>query len=210
MKKIIRTALATAVAAVVVASLAGCDGLGAFGEQFDRAMHGVSATMKTYNAQGQEIDEVKGKSFEIERDTRFDSTDSDGSSNSDSQVLLISLGKDHISHVGSSMVLAQDGIVNVSDQVGDKMKLVNTDAGTPWLNNLLEYNRNLWQGKGKTIMIRSQQGDPIAVFAGNDVNILPTDVPKSTWFRVDGKYLFVYRSDYTVYDNALLAGRTDK
>lgn len=206
----IRNVLAAVVAVGALLSLTACDGLSAFGEEFDRAMHGVHATMKTYNAQGQEIDEVKGNSFQIARDQRFDTSDSDGTSNNDSQVLLISLGKNHISHVGSSMVLAQDGIVNVSDQVGDKMKLVNTDAGTPWLNNLLEYNRNLWQGKGKTIMIRSQQGDPIAVFAGNDVNILPTDVPKSTWFRVDGKYLFVYRSDYTVYDNDLLAGRTDQ
>lgn len=204
----IRNAIAAVIAVGALLSLTACDGLSAIGEEFNRDMHGVAATMKTYNARGQEIDEVKGQSFQITRDVRFDSEDSEGTSNNDSQVLLISLGKDHISHVGSSMIIAQDGLVNVSDQIGTKMNLVNTDAGTPWLNNLLEYNRNLWHGKGKTILIRSQQGDPIAVFAGDSVNILPTDVPKSTWFRVDGKYLFVYRADYTVYDNDLLAGRT--
>ena len=71
--------------------------------------------------------------------------------------------------------------------------------------NFLEYNRNLWAGKAKTIMVRSQDGTPVAVYVGNEVEILATDVPKSTWFRVDGKYLFVYRADYTVYDNELLA-----
>ena len=53
-------------------------------------------------------------------------------------------------------------------------------------------------------MIRSQDGTPIAVFAGDNVEVFATDVPKSTWFRVDGKLLLVYRCDYTTYDTALL------
>lgn len=163
--------------------------------------------MTTYTSDGHQIDKVQGSSFEVERDTRFDTTDSEGNSNQDSSVLLISLGASHISHVGSSMILAQDGLTDLTPSITNKVSITNTAPGTPWLNNLLEYNRNLWQGKGKTILVRSQFGYPIAVYAGNEVEILPTDVPKSTWFRVDGKYLFVYRSDYTVYDNDLLGSK---
>jgi len=184
--------------------LAGCAGLSAFGEEINRAFNGVSATMTTYNEDGELIDKVHGTSFRITRDTRFDTSNSDGTSKNDSSVLMISLGDNHISHVGSTLVLAQDGLTAVAD-AETNVEFSNNEPGTPWLNNLFEYHRNLWQGKGKTILIRSQNGTPIAVYAGSEVEILATDVPKSTWFRVDGKYLFVYRADYTVYDNDLLS-----
>jgi hypothetical protein len=203
MKKL-RSAVVVLVAAATLLALTSCAGVAMFGEGLNRALKGVSATMTTYTQNGDPVDRVVGQSFEISRDTRFDTTDSDGNSNQDSSVLMISLGNSHISHVGSTLVLAQDGIVDVSQAVGTKVAFENKQSGVPWLNNLLEYNRNLWQGKGKTIMIRSQNGIPVAVYAGNEVEIFATDVPKSTCFRVDGKYLFVYRADYTVYDNDLL------
>lgn len=191
-------------ALIVALVLSSCAGLAAFGENINRAFNGVSATMTTYTQGGEQVDRVKGKSFRVARDTRFDTSDSKGESREDSSVLLISLGDSHISHVGSSMVLAQDGMTDVTAESSSTVTFANAKPGTPWLNDLIEYNRNLWQGKGKTILVRSQDGTPIAVYAGNEVEILATDVPKSTWFRVDGKYLFVYRSDYTVYDNSLL------
>lgn len=199
-----RIATAIIATAVAVATLASCAGLSAFGEEFNRALKGVSATMTTYNENGELIDKVNGESFQVSRDTRFDTTNSDGTSKNDSSVLMISLGSNHISHVGSTLVLAQDGLITVAGGT-TAVDLTNTDPGMPWLNNLFEYNRNMWAGKGKTILIRSQSGSPIAVYAGDQVEILATDVPKSTWFRVDGKYLLVYRADYTVYDNELLS-----
>lgn len=185
--------------------LSSCAALEAFGDELTRAFKGVPASMRTYTQEGQLVDEVHGKSFRISRDERFDSEASDGSSNKDSSVLLISLGDNHVSHVGSSMILAQDGLVDISEEFGDKVSFKNHDPGMPWLNDLLEYSRNLMKGKGKTILIRSQDGTPIAVYQGEQVEIRETDVPKSTWFEVDHKYLFVYRTDYTVYDNELLS-----
>lgn len=193
------------IALVIAMAFSACAGIGAFGDNINRAFNGVSATMTTYTQGGIQVDRVKGASFRVARDTRFDTSDSEGASKKDSSVLLISLGDSHISHVGSSMILAQDGLTDVSmEQAAPGVTFENTQRGTPWLNDLIEYNRNLWQGKGKTVLVRSQDGTPVAVYAGNEVEILSTDVPKSTWFRIDGKYLFVYRSDYTVYDNALL------
>lgn len=185
--------------------LSSCAAFEAFGDELTRAFKGVPATMTTYTQSGQMVDQVHGESFRISRDERFDSEASDGSSNKDSSVLLISLGDNHISHVGSSMVLAQDGLVDISKEFGDQVSFENHDPGMPWLNDLKEYMRNNWKGKGKTILIRSQDGTPIAVYQGDQVEIRETDVPKSTWFEVDHKYLFVYRSDYTVYDNELLS-----
>lgn len=204
MKKVVVALIAIA----FLFSATGCAGLAAFGEEVNRAFKGVPATMTTYNQSGQKVDRVKGESFRVERDTKFDtkSENSDGTSSNknDSQVLLISIGNSHISHVGSSMILAQDGLTDVTANSDTTVMFENAQPGMPILNDFIEKHRNLWQGKSKTIMIRSQDGTPIAVYAGNQVEIFATNVPKSTWFRVDGKYLLVYRSDYTMYDNDLL------
>lgn len=206
MNKNLRRASVAVVALVTLSLLSGCAALSNWGESFARAWKGVSATLTTYDEDSQVMDRVHGTSFAITRDTRFDTSNSEGS-NQDSQVLLISVGSSHISHVGSSLVLAQDGLTDVMDEGNARVSLNNSDPGTPWLNNLIESHRNLWQGKGKTILIRSQNGTPLAVYAGSEVEIFKTEVPKSTQFRVDGKYLFVYRADYTVYDTELLLGQ---
>lgn len=189
------------IAAILALALGGCGSFQSEAEKFEQAWKGVDATMTTYSQAGQKIDQVHGRSFRITRDDRFDGTNSDGSSKQDSSVLMISLGDSHISHVGSSMVLVQDGVVDVSSSLPKTVSLENYESGTPWLNDMRERFRNAWGGKAKTLMVRSQDGTPIAIFAGNKVVVSKTDVPKSTMFMVDGKYLFVYRCDYTMYDN---------
>lgn len=193
------------VALVLSLALAsGCALFEQFGEKITQAFSGVEATMTTYSAEGQRIDRVQGESFRISRDDRFDTSDSEGNSNNDSSVLLISLGDNHISHVGSTMILADSDLTEITDEAPETVDFTNADRGTPWLNDLRHRFGNLWQGKSKTIIIRSQLGHPVAVYAGDRVELFATDIPKATWFQVDGKQLLVYRADYTVYDNALL------
>lgn len=192
-----------ALSILLVAVLSGCAALGQFGGDVTRAFQGVSATMSTYDADGALVDQVTGESFQVARDTEFDTSDGEGGSNADSSVMQISLGNAIIRHVGSTMIIAQDGVIQVSGAPG-QIRFTNDDPGVPWINQIFEDHQNLWRGTGKTLMIRSQLGKPIAVFAGNQVEVFATDVPKSTAFRVDGKYLFVYRADFTVYENSLL------
>jgi len=188
----------------LVFSLTGCGLFGATADKFEQAFSGFGATMTTYNQDGQPVDQIKGASFRVSRDTEFDTTDGDGKSNSDSSVLLISLADAHIHHVGSTMILAQDGLVDITEKIPAEFRFDNDKPGTPWINDIRYRFQQLWGGTAKTIMIRSQNGTPIKVYGGNNVQILKTDVPKSTWFRIDGKTLFVYRADYTVVDNKLL------
>jgi hypothetical protein len=191
-----------AIGALITGLLAAC---GAQVDEFDQAFNGYAATMRTFDDSGNLIDRVKGESFRVARDTEFDTLNSDGTSKNDSSVLLISLGDSHIHHVGATMILAQDGLTDISASLpSTAMDFTNTQPGTPWLNDLRYRFKNAWGGSSKTIVIRSQNGRPIAVYGGNDVQILSTDVPKSTWFRIDGKTLFFYRGGYTVYDNKLL------
>lgn len=186
--------------------LTSCSAVAMSFEDLARDWKGIPATMTTYDQLGDAIDRVEGESFQFALDGRFEevSVGSDGNVvSAPGSVLLISVGKSHINHVGSSLLLAERGITAVAG-ADTKVEIKNSEPGVPWLNNFLEYNRNLWQGKGKTIMIRSQDGKPIAVYAANQVEIVGTAVPKSTMLRLDGKRLLAYRVDYTIYDNELL------
>ena len=190
---------------IIAFVMSGCAAADAFGQKITEAYKGVPATWTSYDQSGRVIDEIKGTSFRVSRDDRFDIVElnSDGTtSTKPGDVLLISLGDSHISHVGSSACLAQDGIVKVGDAANFDFESV--ERGTPFLNDFIEKNRNLWQGKAKTIAIRSQDGLPIALYAGDNVEIFATDIPKSTWFRIDGKYLLCYRVDYSMPDTDLL------
>jgi len=199
-----RKTMIAVTAAALVLVLSGCAGLANWGENFNRQWKGASATMQTYNEESQVIDKIHGTSIQISRDTTFDTSKSDGTSNADSQVLLISIGSSSVHHVGSTLILNEDGLEEIMTATNATVDFKSTERGTPWLNRLREQHQNLWAGKSKTILVRSQNGTPLAVYTGNKVEIFATDVPKSTQFRVDGKLLFVYRADFTVIDNDLL------
>lgn len=196
--------LSVILAVLMTILLSSCAAVSMSAEEFSRAIRGTSGTVSTYNESSRLIDRVSGTSFRFSRDQTFDSKSRDGESNKDSSVLLISLGDNHISHVGSTLIFAQDGIVDIANSLPNEVRFSNTEPGSPWLNDIKFRYGNLWQGKARTIMVCSQSGTPLAVFAGDHVESFSTDVPKSTAFRIDGKYLLIYRADYTVYDTALL------
>jgi hypothetical protein len=172
-------------------------------DDLNRALNGEAATLTTYNQAGQKIDEVHGQSFAFTRDDTFDSTDAEGKKIENSSVIKIAVGGRIIQHVGSTLLLAEDGLIKVSD-APTKLFLDSNDPGRPWLNFLYHDLRNAWKGKARTVMIRSQDGMPIAVFAGDKVEAFAPDIPQATRFEIDGKTLLVYRADYTVYDTSLL------
>jgi hypothetical protein len=202
----VRNKLLYAIALAVAIATSSCAAAAMTFEDFNRAWEGIPATITTYDQDGNLIDSVRGTSLEISLDERFYTVtvSSDGTTTREpGDVLLISIGDSIISHVGSTMIWAEDGVEAIAG-ADTTVDIENFEAGTPWLNEFKEYGRNLWQGKAKTLLIRSQDGKPIAVYAANQVEIVGTAVPKSTMFRLDGKRLFVYRADYTMYDTDLL------
>ncbi|MDU2110739.1 MAG: DUF5052 family protein, partial [Peptoniphilus lacydonensis] len=151
--------------------------------------------------ESQVIDKIIGKSIKIERDSKFDT--SSGTNNS--SVIQVTIGDKELHHVGSSMIVAENGLNNVFEQYATKVDIQNMQHGVPIINSLVNDFKNSFTGKEKLILIRSQNGTPLATYAGSNVSLYSTDVPKSTGLLVDGKYLFVYRCDYTIYDLALLS-----
>lgn len=192
--------LATLVTVSLVFVLAGRQDISMFFKGFEESFKGLEMNIQTYDEESQLIDKVTGKSVMIERDSTFD-TDLESK---DSSVIQITIGEKEIHHVGSSMIIAERGLTNVFDDYAEKIDIQNMQRGVPIINSMINDFRNSFTGKQKVVLIRSQNGTPLATYAGNNVSMYKTDVPKSTGLLIDGKYLFVYRCDYTIYDLDLI------
>lgn len=185
--------------------MAACQDVGMTSKAIQEKVDGLSMTVKTYDENSQVIDTVSGKSLMIDRDARFDSTDSDGTSKNDSSVVDITIGKSEMIHVGSSMIIQEQGLTDIFNQYAKTVNITNEDTrGLPFMNKLINRYKDSFEGKKRVILIRSQNGTPLATFAGNKVTPYSTDVPKSTALLIDGHLLLIYRCDYTIYDKDLL------
>lgn len=204
MKKIPSLLKAVPVLVLLIILLSGCTDFLNWGKDFKQDFKGLDMVIQTYENNSQLIDSVKGKSVKIEKDTTFDRKDSEGETRKESKVLSITVGGKNMTHVGSSLIAYEDGMTNVFEEYAKTVKIDNQNKSIPMLNSMVNEFQNDFTGKSKTILIRSQNGSPLATFTGDSIRMSDTDVPSSTNFLIDGKRLFVYRCDYTVYDNKLL------
>ena len=203
-KKITKILTIVPVLLLSVVLLSGCTDLLNWGKDFKQEFKGLDMVIQTYDNDSELIDSIKGKSVKIEKDTTFDRKDSEGETRKESKVLAITVGGQNMTHVGSSLIAYEDGMNNVFEEYAKTVTVENQNKSVPMLNSMVNEFKNDFTGKSKTILIRSQNGSPLATFTGDSIRMSDTDVPSSTNFLVDGKRLFVYRCDYTVYDNKLL------
>ena len=165
---------------------------------------GLEMTVRTYDENSQLIDQMSGKSLSISRNEEFDSVDAEGNSKEDSSVLKITLGKYEIDHVGSSLIAEEKGLKDVFAQYQKTADVEENSHAVPVLNRMISAFKNDFTGKKKVILIRSQNGTPLAAYAGDRVSLDKSDAPKTSELLIDGKRLVIYRCDYTIYDRELL------
>jgi hypothetical protein len=191
-------------AVALIIPLTACEAMDNWFSDFEQSYKGLPMTVQTYDFNAQKIDQMEGRSLSITRDREFDQTNEDGKTTSESKVLDITLGGKQITHVGSSMIAYQDGLHNLIDEYPKKVAVANNNPSYPFINRFINSVENVTSGMSKIILIRSQTGKPLATFAANRVSVKSTDVPSSTALLLDGKRLFVYRCDYTIYQQSLL------
>nr|WP_304654765.1 DUF5052 family protein [Sporolactobacillus sp. STSJ-5] len=190
--------------ALSIVVLSGCQVLDFFTTQVEGSLRGLNVTMQTYDADGQPIDTIKGISGSITRDNKFDRTNDKGETTKESSVLNITIGGKQVVHVGSTLIMYEKGLQDVMNKLPQKVLVENQERSVPFVNRIVNNYHNYFDGHSKVILIRSQLGKPIATFAGNHVSYFATEVPNSTGLIIDGKYLFIYRCDFTMYDTELL------
>lgn len=187
-----------------ISVLSGCNLLDFFAGNVVAEFKGRDMIIQSYDEESNIIDQVKGKSIAISPDDKFKITNSDGDTLEKSSVLNITVGGQSMVHVGSSLIMYEAGLENKFDEFAKTVDLNNNDRSIPIVNRMVNGWKNITTGKDKVILIRSQNGTPLATFVGQDVSYFASEIDKSTGILIDGKYLFIYRCDYTIYDAELL------
>lgn len=189
---------------IAIVSLSGCNlFMNELGE-LNEALKGRDVIVQSYDRESNIIDKIEGQSVSIKADDEFKLKDSEGDTVEKSSVINLTVGGNEVLHVGSSLILHEKELENVFEQYARKVDVENFDRSVPFINRLVNDMKNVTTGKSKTVLIRSQSGEPLATFVGDDVSYFATDVDKSTSLLIDGHYLFIYRCDYTIYDTELL------
>lgn len=195
----------TVMLAVVAVSLSACQYFQQTVKDVSAEFKGLTAVVETYDVNANPLDRITGKSIQIATDNRFDVTDSEGNITKESQVLKLTVGGQPVYHVGSSLVMREEGLTSVLDEDNARQEINSTDSSVPFLSRLKTKFDEFFTGNEYTILIRSQEGTPIAVYTGQNVSSYSAEgIPNSTVLLIDGKRLFIYRCDYTIYATSLI------
>ena len=196
-----------AISAVLLTSLlalSACQSIQNWWKNTKEEWIGLEMTVRTFDESSQLIDEMSGKSLSIERNAEFDSVDAEGNSKADSSVLKVTIGQYEMDHVGSSLIAAEEGLEDLFAKYQKTVTVEEEGKAIPVVNHMVSQLKNDFTGKAKVILIRSQNGTPLATYAGDKVSLYTSDAPKTSELLIDGKRLIIYRCDYTIYDRELL------
>lgn len=197
MKKV-KILIATTVILISTMGLNGCAIIQNDLKEFKSAMKGHEAIIQTYDEESQIIDQIEGKSVHVSSDYDFDTE------KTNSSVINVTVGGHEMTHVGSSLIMYEKGLENHFETFAKNVDVKNFNRSVPFLNEMVNSWNNNITGRSRVILVRSQSGKPLATFAGDKVSYFSTDIDKSTGLLIDGKYLFIYKCDYTIYDTELL------
>ena len=203
--------IATAVLSVIlIVMLTGCSKIGSIINEIHGSLIGNNYTVYTYDNYGNQTLKTSGKKISITGNKiETVSYDSDGRAVTGydlSSVITITIDGKEIESCGDTCVFVQNGL---KPEVDFSLDEVNSDGGNGITDNaalarvLNRYKNDF--GKSRVVVNKSQIGQPIAAFYGDNVYWeIPDDLPKMTKLMVDGKALYIHRANYQIIDKELL------
>ena len=201
---------AVLLSAILVVVLTGCSKLGSIINEIHGSLIGNNYTVYTYDNYGNQTLKTSGKKISITGNKiETVSYDSDGRAVTGydlSSVITITIDGKEIESCGDTCVFVQNGL---EPEVDFSLDEVNSNGGNGITDNaalarvLNRYKNDF--GKSRVVVIKSQLGQPIAAFSGDNVYWeIPDDLPKMTKLMVDGKALYIHRANYQIIDKDLL------
>lgn len=166
---------------------------------------GTHFVIRSFDVYGNNIFTMEGNKVSV---SLFDEKEINSTSNKNinqSKVLEITIDGKQVIHVGSTLVFAEKGIDIIEDfDVQTQIKSESGITGITSVNRFLNFYKNKI-GKPQVIIIRTQQGLPIGIYQGKNINVeVDEELPTFTRISIDGKSLYIYRADYTIIDSSLV------
>ena len=195
---------------VMLFSLSGCSMLESKINDLKGNLVGNGYDIYTYDNFGDKVLETSGDKISITGNkTETTSYDSDGSKITGydlSSVITITIDGAEIQSCGDTCIFEQDGLnaeVNFTQEVIDSQTDGSLDENTAIARFVNRY-KNMF-GKSRVVVIKSQLGQPITAYSGDDVYWeIPEDLPKMTKLMIDGKALYIHRANFQIIDKTLL------
>lgn len=190
--------------------LCGCSMLGSKVNDLKGSITGNTYTIDTFDNTGNLQAQMHGQNIGIRGNViesySYDSSGDQISNYELSSVITITVDGHEMESCGDTLVFYEDGLK--PDVAFEPITSVESSS-----NGILDMNiiagrinkvKNMF-GKSRIVVIKSQLGNPIYAFSGNSVYWeIPEDLPKFTKLMIDGKALYIHRSNFQIYDKAML------
>lgn len=194
----------------ILFSLSGCVALESNINNIKGSLVGNGYDIYTYDNYGDLVLTTSGDKISITGNkTETTSYDSEGSKITGydlSSVITITIDGDEIQSCGDTCIFEEDGLdaeVDFTQEVINSQTDGSFDENTAVARFVNQY-KNMF-GKSRVVVIKSQLGQPITAYSGDDVYWeIPDDLPKMTKLMIDGKSLYIHRANFQIIDKELL------
>lgn len=208
--KRIKELLATIICICVITGLTGCAANDDYMNDVKGNLSGNSYTIYTYDNYGQKVMTTTGDKINIAgnktKSKGYDSEGNETTSYDVSSVITILIDGKEIESCGDTCIFEQKGLKPEVDFTQEDITSHSTGkiSENTYIAGIVNYYKNYF-GKSRVVVIKSQLGQPIAAYSGDEVFWkIPDDLPKMTKLMIDGKALYIHRANFQIIDKELL------
>lgn len=171
---------------------------------------GNSFVITTYDNYGQQTLKTKGRHVNVSgnkvKTSGYTETGVAFESWELSSVITITIDGREMETCGDTCIFAEKGLE--PDLDFSAPEFIESHGGSPLTITSLSYVLNQYEnyfGKSRVVVIKSQTGQPIVAYSGNNVYWeVKTDLPKTTKLMIDNKALYIHRANFQIIDKKLL------
>lgn len=208
--KRIKALLATIICICVITGLTGCAANDDYMNDVKGNLSGNSYTIYTYDNYGKKVMTTTGDKINIAgnktKSKGYDSEGNETTSYDVSSVITILIDGKEIESCGDTCIFEQKGLKPEVDFTQEDITSHSTGkiSENTYIAGIVNYYKNYF-GKSRVVVIKSQLGQPIAAYSGDEVFWkIPDDLPKMTKLMIDGKALYIHRANFQIIDKELL------
>lgn len=208
--KRIKTLLAIITCICIITWLTGCAANDDYMNDVKGNLSGNSYTIYTYDNYGQKVMTTTGDKINISgnktKSKGYDSEGNETTSYDVSSVITILIDGKEIESCGDTCIFEQKGLKPEVDFTQENITSHSTGkiSENTYIAGIVNYYKNYF-GKSRVVVIKSQLGQPIAAYSGDEVFWkIPDDLPKMTKLMIDGKALYIHRANFQIIDKELL------
>lgn len=210
MKKKFKLAIVTILCICLAFGATGCALLEDTINEIQGNLTGNGYTIRTYDNYGNKVMTTVGDKINIQGNkVKTTGYSSDGAivTNYDmSSVITINIDGEQIQSCGDTCIFEQDGLEPDAEFAQSDIYSHTNGAlsDNTVVSGIINEYKNYF-GKSRVVVIKSQLGQPITAYSGDEVYWkIPDDLPKMTKLMIDGKALYIHRANFQIIDTALL------